>query len=82
MKEYLVWYRLPGDTIDRIRGTARNWQRAEIMAENLHLHLASKDVEVQAVGVKSGIHGKLYHDEDMHMRWSVIPPEPEQQEEQ
>ena len=50
MKEYLVWYRLPGDTIDRIRGTARNWQRAERMAENLHLRLTSNDVDVEAVG--------------------------------
>ena len=82
MKEYLIWYRLPGDTIDRIRGTARNWQRAERMAENLHLRLTSNDVNVEAVGVKSGLHGELYEDETLHMRWSVIPPEPEQQEEQ
>ena len=80
MKEYLIWYRLPGDTIDRIRGTARNWQRAERMAENLHLRLTSNDVNVEAVGVKSGLHGQLYEDETLHMRWSVIPPE--QQEEQ
>jgi hypothetical protein len=80
MKEYLIWYRLHGDTVDRIRGTARNWQRAERMAENLHLRLTSNDVDVEAVGVKSGIHGELYEDETLHMRWSVIPPE--QQEEQ
>lgn len=80
MKEYLIWYRLHGDTIDRIRGTARNWQRAERMAETLHLRLTSNDVDVEAVGVKSGFHGELYEDETLHMRWSVIPPE--QQEEQ
>jgi len=82
MKEYLIWYRLPGDTIDRVRGTARNWQRAERMAENLHLRLTSNDIDVEAVGVKSGFHGELYEDETLHMRWNVIPPEPEQQEEQ
>ena len=82
MKEYLIWYRLYGDNIDRVRGTARNWQRAERMAENLHLRLTSNDVNVEAVGVKSGLHGELYEDETLHMRWSVIPPEPEQQEEQ
>ena len=80
MKEYLIWYRLPGDTIDRIRGTARNWQRAERMAETLHLYLTSDNIDVEAVGVKSGFHGELYEDETLHMRWSVIPPE--QQEEQ
>jgi hypothetical protein len=79
MKEYLIWYRLHGDTVDRIRGTARNWHRAEKMAETLHLTLISKNVDVEAVGVKSGIHGELYEDDALHMRWSVIPPEPEQE---
>jgi hypothetical protein len=82
MKDYLIWYRLHGDTIDRIRGTARNWHRAEKMAENLHLNLISKNIDVETVGVKSGVHGELYEDDTLHMRWSVIPPEPEQQEEQ
>ena len=77
MKNYLVWYRLKGDDEDRIRGTARNWQRAERMAETLDLHLRASKQPIVAVGVKSGKHGELYHDETMHMRWSVVPPEEE-----
>ena len=76
MKNYMIWYRLVNDTEDRIRGTARNWQRAERMAETLDLHLRAANYPVKAVGVKSGFHGELYRDGDMHMRWSVIPPEP------
>ena len=77
MKNYLVWYRLKGDKEDRIRGTARNWERAERMAETLYLHLRAAKLPVVSVGVKSGLHGELYRDQDMHMRWSVVPPEPE-----
>ena len=75
MKTYLVWFRIKGETEDRVRGTARNWERAEKMAENLELHLRSESFELEAVGVKSGVHGKLYLDQDLHQRWSVIPPE-------
>ena len=71
MKNYLVWYRLKGDLEDRIRGCARNWHRAEQMAETLELHLKSQGLPVSAVGVKSGIHGKLYKDQILHMRWNV-----------
>ena len=81
MKCYLVWYRLVEDTEDTIRGVARNYERAERMAETLELHLKSIGLNVESVGVKSGIHGELYRDDAFHMRWSVIPPEPEQENE-
>jgi hypothetical protein len=47
------------------------------MAETLALHLRAQGIEPVAVGVKSGIHGELYHDDFFHMKWSVDPPEPE-----
>lgn len=81
MKCYLVWYRLQGDPHDYIRGVARNYERAERMAESLYLHLQSSGQIVESVGVKSGIHGELYQNEELYMRWSVIPPEPEQEDE-
>ena len=81
MKCYLVWYRLADDTRDYIRGVAQNYERAERMAETLDLHLKAAGLNVESVGVKSGIHGQLYEDEVLHMRWSVIPPEPEEEDE-
>ena len=81
MKCYLVWYRLQGDPRDYIRGVARNYERAERMAETLELHLKSIGLNVESVGVKSGIHGELYQNDNFHMRWSVIPPESEQEDE-
>lgn len=77
MKCYLVWYRTEGTSEDIIRGAARNYERAERMAETLALHLRAQGIEPVAVGVKSGIHGELYHDDFFHMKWSVDPPEPE-----
>jgi len=69
---YLVWYRMPDEDVDRIRGVARNYKRAEYMAENLRLILR---VELKKdgikVGVKRGSHGKLYDDEDLSLRWEV-----------
>ena len=78
MKCYLVWYKLKDVDNDFVRGVARNYERAERMAESLHMHLVASGENVEAVGVKSGIHGTLYLDEELHMRWSVIPPEPEE----
>ena len=80
MKNYLIWYRLEGDDEDRVRGTARNYERAERMAKNLELHLLSIGLNPVAVGVKSGFHGELYHDHFLHMRWSVVPPESNEEE--
>ena len=69
---YLVWYRLNGDTVDRVRGVAKNYKRAEYMAENLKLILKAelklRDVKV---GVKRGEHGKIYDNEDLSLRWEV-----------
>ena len=47
----------------------------------LESHLKAAGMDVEAVGVKSGIHGELYLNEELHMRWSVIPPEPEEENE-
>ena len=72
MNCYLVWYRLNGDTVDRVRGVARNYKRAEYMAENLKMLLKAelklKDIKV---GVKRGEHGRIYDDEDLSLRWEV-----------
>jgi len=81
MKCYLVWYRLINDPRDYIRGVACNYERAERMAESLDLHLRASGAVLEAVGVKSGIHGELYPNEELHMRWSVIPPELENENE-
>ena len=75
MKVYMVWYRMKEDEIDRVRGVALNWQKAERMAENLEMDLKSRNIMPAAVGVKRGHHGTLYADEDCSLRWSVIPPE-------
>ena len=80
MKNYLVWYRLKGEDEDRVRGTASNWERAERMAKNLAFYLGVDKLDIESVGVKSGIHGELYHNQDLHMRWSVVPPEEEKEE--
>ena len=77
MKCYLVWYKLRNTNFDHVRGVSRNYERAECMAETLHLHLKASGLDIEAVGVKSGIHGELYQDEALHMKWSVVPPEPE-----
>lgn len=75
---YMVWYRLDGDDFDRIRGMALNYNRAERMAENLDLELrVVKKLPVIATGVKRASHGTIYDDEDLSLRWSVVPPEPE-----
>ena len=69
---YVVWYRLSDDDVDRIRGVARNWKRAERMASNLKLWLkASEKSSEIIVGVKRGEHGKLYDDEELSLRWTV-----------
>ena len=72
MNCYIVWYRVDEDNIDRIRGVARNYKRAEYMAENLKLTLKAfnKNSKI-TVGVKRGEHGKLYEDEDLSLRWEV-----------
>ena len=76
MHDYLVWYLLEGDKEDRVRGMARNWKRAERMAENLWFILEKVDkVNVVQVGVKKVEHGRLYNENESESRWSVIPPE-------
>ena len=79
MKIYLVWYRLEGEFFDRVRGVAKNWVRAERMAETLDLHLRAAKLPVVETGVKSGIHGNIYKDEELHMRW-VVEPKTEESE--
>ena len=75
MNCYLVWYRIEGETEDRVRGVARNWNRAEKMAKTLHLHLKAQGALVVATGVKRGSHGEIYYDGDLSLRWSVVPYE-------
>lgn len=58
-KVYLVWYRLEGDTEDRIRGAALNWERAETMASNLEFYLSTQGVKDFRFGVKSYEHGSM-----------------------
>jgi hypothetical protein len=71
----LVWYRVEGEPEDRVRGVARNWQRAESMAKTLHMHLVAMGTRVVATGVKRGSHGEIYSDEGLSLRWSVVPYE-------
>ena len=72
MNCYLVWYRVKGDAVDRIRGVSMNYKRAEAMAKSLKLYLKAveKASEVE-VGVKRGEHGRLYEDESLSLRWAV-----------
>ena len=71
MNEYLVWYRKPYDTCDRVCATARNYEIAERLAAAAYLDLRSRGKEVVAVGVKRSESGTLYSDEDFDLRWVV-----------
>tara|TARA_B100000886_G_C20426162_1_gene494130 strand:+ start:1280 stop:1504 length:225 start_codon:yes stop_codon:yes gene_type:complete len=71
MNDYLVWYRKPYDTYDRVCATARNYEMAESLAEAVYLNLRSRGKEVASVGVKRASSGKLYSDEDFDLRWVV-----------
>lgn len=72
MHDYLVWYLLAGDSEDRVRVMARNWQRAEKMAENLFFQLDKIDkVNVAKTGVKKVEHGRLYDGNKSENRWTV-----------
>jgi len=69
-KIYLVWFRYEKDKEDRIRGAALNWERAELMALNLELHLQSEGQRVFEVGVKTFVHGEMFIDPQMcENRW-------------
>ena len=71
MKEYLVWYRKPYDSYDRICATARNYKAAEQLAESVYLDMRSRGKEVVLVGVKRSLPGVLYMDEEFDHRWVV-----------
>ena len=71
MNEYLVWYRKPYDTCDRVCATARSYEIAECLAESAYLDLRSRGKEVVTVGVKRSKSGTLYSDEDFDYRWVV-----------
>ena len=71
MNDYLIWYRKPYDTHDRVCATARNYESAETLAESIYLSLRSRGKEVISVGVKRSIAGTLYSDEDFDLRWVV-----------
>ena len=73
MHDYLVWYLLEGDTEDRVRGMARNWPRAESMAEKLYFYLKLDKKKVVQTGVKRVEHGKIYEDGECSLRWDVWP---------
>ena len=77
MNDYLVFYRTTTSQSDIVVGMARNWPRAERMAENLFLDLKSRKIDISMTGVKRVEHGKLYKDEECSLRWSVVPPEKE-----
>ena len=69
-KIYLVWYRYKGDTEDRIRGVALNWERAERMALTLDFYLQLEKRGEVEVGVKTYLHGEMFIDpEKCHSRW-------------
>ena len=71
LKDYLVWYRKPYDTHDRVCATARNYELAENLAEAVFLDLRSRGKEVIEVGVKRSSPGILYQTEDFDLRWVV-----------
>ena len=71
MKDYLVWYRKPFDTHDRVCATARNYEAAEQLAESIFLDLRSRRKDVLSAGVKRASTGTLYSDEDFDLRWVV-----------
>ena len=80
MHDYLIWYRLEGDSEDIIRGMARNWPRAERMAEQLFFLLKIDKKNVIQTGVKRLEHGRIYADGECSLRWSIMPSEIEKEE--
>jgi hypothetical protein len=69
-KIYLVWCRYKGDTEDRIRGVALNYERAERMALNLEFHLQLEKCGEVTVGVKTYLHGEMFtNSEECNSRW-------------
>ena len=69
-KIYLVWFRYKGDTEDRIRGVALNWERAECMALSLEFYLQLEKRGEVEVGVKTYLHGEMFIDpEGCDSRW-------------
>ena len=71
LKDYLVWYRKPYDTHDRVCGTAGNYETAENLADAVFLDLRSRGKEVIESGVKRSSPGILYQTEDFDLRWVV-----------
>jgi hypothetical protein len=71
MKEYLVFYRKPYDTHDRVCATARNYKAAENLADWVFLDLISRGKSVSLSGVKRSLSGVLYDNEDFEYRWIV-----------
>ena len=72
MNDYLVWYRLKSDREDRIRGAARNWMRAETMAEKLYFQLKHFDKKnVVQTGVKRLEYDCLYENSECSLRWTI-----------
>lgn len=73
-KVYLVWYKLEGDTEDRIRGAALNWERAEKMALDLEFYLQAQGINSFDFGVKTYRHGimniDLLENDGSYESWS------------
>ena len=71
---FLVWYRLDGDTFDRIAGTAPVWSIGERMAKDLFtLKKVVEKLPVHSVGLKRSLDGDIYSTDDFDARWVILP---------
>ena len=71
---YLVWYRLVGDTYDRIAGVAPSYSAGVEMAERIYsIKKVIDKLDVVSTGVKSCQVGTLYSNEIFQQRWQTVP---------
>ena len=73
MKVYAIWYRLAGDTEDRIRGCSSSKNRAERLAKMLDFVLRQKGIISESIGIKEYVDGNVTALDDYVTRRTLIP---------
>ena len=71
---FLVWFRLDGDSFDRVAGTAPVWSAAERMAKDLYtVKKVIEKLPVNSVGIKRSLDGEIYSGNNFDARWVILP---------
>lgn len=72
MNNYYIWYKKSFGSQKCIRGTSRNYLRAEEMAHSLYIIEGSLGGEIYSSGVTRMAHGEIYSDDCGDLSWNVI----------